>query len=434
MAPHLSERYDAVVVGAGPAGSAAALTIARGGGRVALLERGEYPGCKNVFGGTIYAEATASIFPAFWEEAPLERPVVTDLMWFTSPDSIVSLGFTGLRFGQAPYNKFTALRAKFDRWMAGKAAEAGAEVFTEALVRDFVRNRRVFGGVILNSGEQILADVVIIAEGAGAFLTKKAGLRTEIPTHTLTLYAKEVLSLPAGVIEDRFHLPPGEGSNISIIGDPMAGAVGKVGIWTNKESLSVIAGAYLNQLADKGLSPYALLQRAKRHPIIQRLLEGAEVEEYQSHIIPKGGFKLIPKLFADGVLVAGDAAVMVSGRHGTDLAMLTGQLAGETALLAKAKGDFSAATLGQYRNKVHEMYFMKDIKRDKDPTRYYREHPDSDYLCATAVNRVGYGLFAEKMLSDADRKAEAMSEVLSLEPPLKLGADVLIGLQHWRVL
>lgn len=427
-------KYDAVVVGAGPAGSAAALTIARGGGRVALLERGAYPGCKNVFGGTVYAEATASVIPAFWEEAPLERPVVTDAIWFTSPDSVVSMSFTGIRFGESPYNKFTALRAKFDRWFAAKAAEAGAEVYTEALVRDFVRDRRVFGGVVLDGGEKLLADVVIIAEGAAAFLTKKAGLRFDIPAHTLTLYAKEVLSLPAGVIEERFQLEPGEGANIIVVGNPMAGAVGKVGIWTNKDSIAIAAGAYLNQMTAKGLSPYALLQRAKTHPIIRRLLAGGKVEEYQSRIIPKGGYKFIPKLFGDGILVAGDAAVMVSGRHGTDLAMISGKFAGETVLMAKARGDFSAATLCQYKNKIYESYFMEDIKGAKDPTKYYRTHPDSDYLFSTALNRVGYGFFEERMLSDAKKKEQILKEVLTLEPPLKLGADLLTGVQHWRVL
>lgn len=434
MAGKVSAKYDAVVVGAGPAGSVAALTIARGGARTALLERGAYPGSKNVFGGTVYSEATASIIPAFWEEAPLERPVITDTVWFASTDSVVSMGFTGIRYGESPYNKFTALRAKFDRWLAGKAAEAGAEVFTEALVRDFVRDRHTFGGVVLDGGEKLLADVVILAEGAAAFLTKKAGLRSDIPAHTLTLYAKQVLSLPSEAIEERFQLEPGEGANVIIVGDPTAGAVGKVGIWTNKESLSVIAGAFLNQMMAKGLSPFALLERAKSHPIIRRLLGGAKVEEYQSHVVPKGGYRFIPKLYGDGILVAGDAAVMVSGRHGTDLAMLSGRFAGETVLHAKAKGDFSAATLSLYRNKIYESYFMQDIKGTRDPTRYYRHHPDSDYLVATALNQAAYTFFAEKAQPDSRKKDEIRKDVLTLEPPLKLVSDLVTGLEHWRVL
>ncbi|MBT9169408.1 MAG: Soluble pyridine nucleotide transhydrogenase [Syntrophomonadaceae bacterium] len=55
--------YDAVVVGAGQAGSAAALQMARSGLRVALLERGSYPGSKNMFGGVLYTESTAQIVP-----------------------------------------------------------------------------------------------------------------------------------------------------------------------------------------------------------------------------------------------------------------------------------------------------------------------------------------------------------------------------------
>jgi electron transfer flavoprotein-quinone oxidoreductase len=66
-----NDRYDAIVVGAGPAGSATALTMAKNNMSVLLVERGEYPGAKNVFGGTIYRQPTEVLVPAFWEEAPL---------------------------------------------------------------------------------------------------------------------------------------------------------------------------------------------------------------------------------------------------------------------------------------------------------------------------------------------------------------------------
>lgn len=104
-------RYDAVVVGAGSAGSSAALHMAENGLRVMLLERGEFPGSKNMFGGVIYTQTTAEIVPEFWREAPLERAVTRDNLWLLGQDSAVEIGFTGLRFAKAPYNKFTVRHA-----------------------------------------------------------------------------------------------------------------------------------------------------------------------------------------------------------------------------------------------------------------------------------------------------------------------------------
>ncbi|MDN5344583.1 MAG: electron transfer flavoprotein-quinone oxidoreductase [Clostridia bacterium] len=152
------DSYDAIVVGAGPAGSAAALTMARQGLAVALLERGEYPGSKNVFGGTIYRQPTAEICPAFWHEAPLERAVISDELWLLATDSALRLGYTSQRFGRDPYNKFTVMRSRFDTWLARQAQEAKAILRTRAQVRDFTYDKALvtrgpINGVKLDTGE-----------------------------------------------------------------------------------------------------------------------------------------------------------------------------------------------------------------------------------------------------------------------------------------
>lgn len=428
--------YDAIVVGAGPSGSAAALVMAENGLSVALLERGDKPGTKTMFGGTIYAETTQEIVPGFWEEAPVERAVISDQLLLLEHDSAVHVGFTGLRYGKAPYNKFTVSRAKFDLWLAQKAQQAGADLHNRALVKSLIYEKTLFGkgkviGVKLDSGDIIRSSLVILAEGVNAFLTKEAGLRSKIPANAVTLFTKEVLSLSSEKIQDRFSLENGEGVTIGLLGWPMAGAVGKAGIWTNKDSISLVVGAYLNQMRDKGLDPCILMQRLKSHPLVKRLIKGAETVEYQSQMIPKGGIKYMPQLYSDGLMVVGDAAVMVSGRRGTDLAMLSGKYAGETAVQAKAKGDFTQDILAGYHYKLNKTFFMKNIKKSKGTIGYYDKYQDADYLLSSLANEVSYKFFQEEALSDKAKMMEIRKIIAAKQMPLKSIDDLYMGLKYW---
>lgn len=432
----MRDDFDAIVVGAGPAGAAAAITMAEQGMSVALLERGEFPGSKTMFGGTIYVEPTAQIVPAFWKEAPLERAIVTDQLWLLEKDSVVNMGFTGLKFAKEPYNKFSVLRAKFDHWFAKKAEAQGAKLFTNTLVRDLIYENKLIGkgkvkGVKLDTGDKMLADVVILAEGVNAFLTKKAGLRTDIPQETVTLYVKEVLHMPAEKIEDRFHLEKGEGSTIGMIGYSGGGGTGKSGIWTNKDSLSLTWGVYLNQIVDKGMNPMAMLNRLKAHPLIKRLIAGAESVGYTSHLIPKGGYKHIPRLYSDGLMVTGDAAVMISGRRGTDLAMLSGKMAGEVAVQAKAKGDFSSKVLSSYGTKLNNSFFMKDIKASPDSIAYYQNNPDTDFLVSSLANELAYAFFTEELITDKEKQKKLNDIAKTKQNPIKSISDLYHGYKKW---
>ncbi|MEW6662532.1 MAG: FAD-binding protein [Bacillota bacterium] len=435
----MTDSYDAIVVGAGPAGSAAAYVMAQNKMSVALLERGQYPGSKTMFGGTIFREPMEQLVPAFWQEAPLERPVVTDMLWFMDHDSAVNVGFTGLRYAKEPYNKFTCQRSLFDQWLANKAVQAGAELRTSTLVKGLLydqgvlgrKNKRRVTGVVLDNGEQLAADVVILAEGVNAYLTKEAGLRSNIPPHAMTFYVEEIFAMAPEKIEDRFQLEPGEGATIGMVGFPTAGGVGKGGLFTYNEHVALIVGGYVNHLVNQGHSPYELLQRTKAHPLVRRMLSGAKTVQYKAQMIPKGGYTFIPKLYLGGLLVTGDAAVMISGRRGTDLAALTGLYAAETAVLAKAKGDFSARTMANYMRKVNNSFFMKDIKGAKNSLTYYKEHPDSDFLIAGLFNDVAYEFFKVEMSTEKEKKDKIMRIISDKQMPLKTARDLYEGYQHW---
>lgn len=83
----MREKFDAIVVGAGPAGNAAAYTMASAGMSVLQIERGETPGSKNVQGAILYADALERIIPDFRDEAPLERYLIEQRFWMLSDDA-----------------------------------------------------------------------------------------------------------------------------------------------------------------------------------------------------------------------------------------------------------------------------------------------------------------------------------------------------------
>ena len=83
--------FDAIVVGAGCAGSVAAYTLASAGKSVLVVERGQYAGAKNMTGGRIYTHSLAKVFPNY-QEAPLQRKVTHERISLMSPDSNFTIG------------------------------------------------------------------------------------------------------------------------------------------------------------------------------------------------------------------------------------------------------------------------------------------------------------------------------------------------------
>src|SRR6516225_5812442 len=351
----MADQADVVVVGAGPAGAAAALVAARAGLRVLLLERGPFPGAKNMFGGVIYPRVLDTLLPAWWDDAPVQRWVTRRATMVLADAKALTVEFRGEAWDAPPYNGATAYRADFDSWLAGKAADAGAELVCSTTVTGLLRDGsgQVTGVRTDRPDGDLRAPLVIACDGVNSFLAKEAGLYENWSVTHFTVGVKEVLALPRDVLEDRFNLVGDEGLDIEILGGTQGISVGGV--------LS-LAG-----LRDSGRRPEEIIAALKAHPAIAPLVRGGELKEYSAHTIPEGGMDGMPRLSTGGMLVAGDAAhlCLASGiwLEGVNFAIGSGALAGETAVEAIRAGDTSGRVLGGYRRRLERSFVLANHRK-----------------------------------------------------------------------
>ena len=367
----MAKYFDVIIVGAGPAGSMAALKLARAGLNVCLVERGKYPGAKNMFGGLLHNTPVLNeMLPDFRERAPLERHVYKKVLAFMTPESAVSLTFENENFDKPPYNGYTIFRPAFDSWLAGEAVKAGALLLCDCTAEDVIKKDDRVAGITVKGREgELRGNIVIAADGVLSFMAEKAGLRKAFKAKDMGVGIKLLLGLPEATINERFHLVRDEGADISFVGTT-GGMRGGGFLYTNRESVSVGLVVHLESLKESGKAPYDVLDELLQHPQVRRLVKGAEPLEYSAHLIPEGGIAAIPQVYADGMMVAGDAAGLCYTNginlEGINLAMTSGVLAAETAIKALEAGDYSARTLSLYKKKLDESFIIKDMKTFKN--------------------------------------------------------------------
>lgn len=361
------EPWDVVIVGAGPAGAAAALVAAREGLKVALIERGPFPGSKNMYGGVIYGRILDTLIPNWWEEAPIQRWVVRRGTMLATPTQSVTIDVRTTSWGEAPYNGATALRPDFDAWFAEKAEAAGATLICSTTATGLIREGSKIVGVTTDRPDgDLRARLVIACDGVNSFLAKEAGMYHHDGAEHFTLGVKEVLAFPKEVIDERFNLRGNEGADFEIVG--CTGEIAGGGfIYTNLESVAIGAVLHLPSLAASGRRPEEVIADMKLHPTIAPLVEGGDMKEYSAHLIPEGGYNAMPDIVTDGMLVAGDAAGLTLAAgiwlEGVNFAIGSGAAAGKTAVRAIRQGDTGAAALADYRTRLESSFVLRDHEK-----------------------------------------------------------------------
>ncbi len=383
---------DVIVVGAGPAGSAAALTAARAGKRVVLVERGPFPGSKNMYGGVIYGRVLDDLVPEWYREAPIQRWVTRRQTMIMTGTQALTVDYRTEAWGEEPYNGATAYRPDFDSWLADKAVDAGAELVCSTTVTGLLSEGGQVVGVRTDRPDgELTAPVVIAADGVNSFLAKEAGLYGEVDAANYTLGVKETIALPREVIDERFGVRGDHGVDIEIIG--CTGDVPGGGfVYTNRDTIAVGLVLSLPSLAKGDVRPEKILAGLKAHPAVAPLVEGGEVKEYSAHVIPEAGYDMMPEIVGDGILVTGDAAAMCLAAgiwlEGVNFAIGSGAAAGRAAAKAVDQGDASATGLSGYRSRLESSFVMQDHRRLREAPHLVMGDLAQKYLPAVACGVV----------------------------------------------
>ncbi|MBQ8475835.1 FAD-binding protein [bacterium] len=357
---------DVIVIGGGPAGISAALTVARSGKKVVLLERSHYPGSKNMYGGAVYTTALKEVFEDDFDKIPYDRIINSHTWAFLSEGASFELTYNNKTSKEA----YAVKRFELESTLIDIAKQKGVYFCPDTLVQNLIlKDNKVIG--VKTELEEYFAPVTIIADGVNSLLAREIGLRNKFKPHDFILSAKEVYKLDKKTIEQRFNLKPdqSQGVNKQYFGSDFGNLKGYKNLfmmsflYTFKDTVALGVGVNLEDLSKNKLNISDVLDEIKKHPDILPLIEGGELIEYSAHLIPEGGFRKIPRLYSDGVLVAGDAAGFVNGVHfeGTNFALISGKYAALSALHALEREDYSSGSLSIYRKYLANSFILKDL-------------------------------------------------------------------------
>jgi electron transfer flavoprotein-quinone oxidoreductase len=426
------EHYEAVVVGAGPGGAAAAATLARNDIETLVLERGVDAGSKNVSGGLLYAEESSpytldDLFPDFREEAT-ERPVTDHYIHNIAGRTVKTFDLHDLHHHDTEWSD-SVLRRKMDSWLADRVhemtRETGGGLLTEVRVNGLLREGGEIVGVTCDEVDPVTADVIIAADGVNSELARDAGLMDWEEPEEWFQGVKAVVDLPEGGIEERFDVDEGEGVAHLFSGDLFEGARGGGFLYTNESSLSIGTVFHLDSIAEGRYEPQELLDNLITHPLLADWIGGEYEElEYSAKLVPDSKKVAHPSPHRDRLLLVGDAAGQMQAQgpiiKGMNHAVTAGALAAEAFVDARSRGDAGQAGAA-YEQKLETEGVMDKLR----PTRYRtlgklgETGPVASLTNAVADSPVGR--FGVRALGDATKRLFNSPFLMGMLPDTRLG-------------
>lgn len=371
------EHYEAVVVGAGPGGAAAAATLARNGVETVVLERGVDAGSKNVTGGLIYAEESApytidGLFPGFREHAT-ERPVTDYYIHNIAGENVKSFDITDGHETDTEWAD-AVLRRKMDSWVARqvheKTRETGGGLLTGVKVNGLLRESGEIVGVTCEELDPIKADFIVAADGANSELARDAGLMDWEEPDEWFQGVKAVVDMPADTINERFGIDENEGQAHLFSGDLYDGVRGGGFLYTNENSLSIGNVFHLDSIVEEHAEVQDLLDALLTHPLLAQWLgEEYDEREYSAKLVPDSKKAAHPSPHKGRLVLVGDAGGQMQAQgpiiKGMNHAVTAGALAAEAFVEARSRGKPDSAG-ERYTRKLHDEGVMAKLR----PARY----------------------------------------------------------------
>ncbi|WP_247001382.1 FAD-dependent monooxygenase [Halosolutus gelatinilyticus] len=349
------EHYEAVVVGCGPGGAAAAARLADHGVETLVLERGTEAGSKNVSGGLIYAEESApyaidDLFDGF-REAAAERPVTDYYIHNVAGDKVETFDLTDLHEHDTDWCD-AVLRRRMDSWLEErvheKTSETGGGVLTNVRVNGLLRENGDIVGVTCDELDPIEADLIVAADGVNSELARDAGLMDWEEPEEWFQGVKAVVEMDPDVVNDRFSIGPDEGAAHLFSGDLFEDVRGGGFCYTNEDSLSIGTVFHLDSLVEQEAEPHELLDALLTHPLLAGWLgEEYREREYAAKLVPDSKKVAHPEPYRDRLVLVGDAAGQMQAQgpiiKGMNHAVTAGALAADAFATTRGTADPSAA-------------------------------------------------------------------------------------------